>query len=132
MRLIDADALLDKITEYGEPEVWGADEYAQGLLKQYRMDVAAIKAAPVVNNWISVKDRLPELQTPVLVYVPPYSDDEEEYCGHVAMSYYTYSAKGGFWAGTDGNVYGAIGIIHEPTYWMPLPEPPEEGELNDT
>ena len=78
-------------------------------------------------GWISVKDRLPEKQTPVLVYVPPYSDEDEEYIGHVAMSYYTHSARGGYWAGTDGNIYGAIGIVHEPTHWMPLPEPPKEG-----
>lgn len=76
--------------------------------------------------WISVKERLPERQKPVLVYVPSYSDEDEEYIGHVAMSYYTHSANGGYWAGTDGNVYGAIGIIHEPSHWMPLPEPPKE------
>ena len=77
---------------------------------------------------ISVKDRLPDSQTPVIVYVPPYSDDNEKYIGYVGMAYYTYSARGGYWAGTDGNVYGAIGIIHKPTHWMPLPEPPKEDE----
>lgn len=79
-----------------------------------------------VNRWISVKERMPDIQTPVLVYVPPYSDENEEYIGYIGLSYYTYSARGGFWAGTDGNVYGAIGIIHSPTHWMPLPEKPEE------
>ena len=49
MPTIDKDALLAEITKDGEPEVWGADEYAQGRLDQYRMDVAAIKAAPVVK-----------------------------------------------------------------------------------
>jgi hypothetical protein len=83
-------------------------------------------------QWVSVEERMPEEQTPVLVYVPPYSDEDEEYIGHVAMAYYTHSARGGYWAGTDGNVYGAIGIIHEPSHWMPLPEPPKlEGGEND-
>ena len=59
MQTIDKDALLAEITKDGEPEVWGADEYQQGMLDQYRMDVSTIKAAPVVNNWINVKDRLP-------------------------------------------------------------------------
>lgn len=75
-----------------------------------------------INRWIGVKERMPERQTPVLVYVP----ENEEYIGHIAMAYYTCSARGGYWAGTDGNVYGAIGIIHDPTHWMPLPEKPEE------
>lgn len=79
-----------------------------------------------MEKWISVNDKLPDKQIPVLVYVSPYSDDEEEYVGYIGMAYYTYSARGGYWAGTDGNVYGAIGIIHWPTYWMPLPEKPED------
>lgn len=78
------------------------------------------------DGWISVKDRLPEEQIPVLVYVPPYSNENEKYTEYVGVAYYMYSAISGYWAGTDGNVYGAIGIIHDPIYWMPLPEPPKE------
>ena len=91
---------------------------------------AWLNYAPTIDaasQWISVKERLPSDQSPVLVYIDSYTDEQgEEYFPHVGMSYYTYSAKGGFWCGTDGNVYGAIGIIHTPTYWMPLPEPPKE------
>ena len=78
-----------------------------------------------MSKWISVKERIPYGQYPVLVYVPPYTDENEEYLGYVGMAYYTSFGEG-FWAGTDGNVYGAIGAIHEPTHWMPLPEKPEE------
>lgn len=80
-----------------------------------------------MSKWISVNDKLPDKSfPPVLVYVPPYSDKNEEYIGYVGLAYYVYSARGGYWAGTDGNLYGAIGIIHSPTHWMPLPEKPEE------
>lgn len=77
-----------------------------------------------MSEWISVKDRLPDGQYPVLVYVPPYIDGNEEHIGYVGMAYHT-SLGEGFWAGTDGAVYGAIGMIHEPTHWMPLPEMPK-------
>ena len=77
-----------------------------------------------MGKWISVNDKLPNRQTPVLVFIPPYNDEDEEYLGYIGMAYYTYSACGGYWAGTDGNVYGAIGIVHSHSHWMPLPEPP--------
>ena len=110
MRLIDADALID---------------YCNNL-KNKTIDANDIARFPTAGGWISVKDRLPDKQIPVIVYVPPYRSDNEKYIWHVGMAYYTYSARGGYWAGTDGNVYGAIGIIHEPTHWMPIPEPPKE------
>ena len=80
------------------------------------------------NGWISVKDRKPGNQRPVLVYIPPHESIEGYVpMGYVGMAYYTDSATGGFWAGTDGNVYGAIGMLtHEPSYWMLLPESPKE------
>ena len=77
-----------------------------------------------MEKWISVKDKLPDKQTPVIVYVPPHSDENEAYHEYIGMAYYTYSASGGYWAGTDGNLYGAIGIIHSPSHWMPLPKSP--------
>ena len=113
MRPIDADVLKTDLTRFYDGEV---------TAKQL------IDEQPTVSGWISVKDRLPERQEPVIVYVPPYSDEDEEYVGHVAVAYYTQTGSGGYWAGTDGNVYGAIGIIHEPTHWMPLPEPPKEDD----
>lgn len=110
-RLIGFMAIM-QVPFMNDPDALAYIEEVKTVLKQ-------VKAQE--PGWISVKDRMPEKQTPVLVYVPPYSDEDEEYIGHVAMSYYTHSARGGYWAGTDGNNYGAIGIIHEPTHWMPLP-----------
>lgn len=79
------------------------------------------------THWISVKDRLPEKQIPVLVYVPPHTSGQDEYIGYVGMAYYT-ELGGKWWAGTDGDVYGAIGFIHPPTHWMPRPAPPQEAK----
>ena len=76
-------------------------------------------------GWISVKDRIPENQNPVIVYVPPHVDEDKgTFLGYVGMAYHA-SLGEGFWCGTDGNLYGAIGMIHSPTHWMPLPEGPQ-------
>ena len=78
------------------------------------------------NEWVSVKDRMPENQSPVVVFVPPHVDnDKGTFLGYVGMAYFTRLGEG-FWCGTDGNLYGAIGMIYPPTHWMPLPEPPKE------
>lgn len=74
-----------------------------------------------VPKWISVNEKLPDSQRPVLVYVP----ESEGFCEYVGMAYYTWSPKGGFWCGTDGETYGAIGFIRTPTHWCELPEPPK-------
>ena len=74
-----------------------------------------------VHKWISVKEKLPDNQRPVLVYVP----ESEGFYEYVGMADYTWSPKGGFWCGTDGETYGAIGFIRTPTHWCELPEPPK-------
>lgn len=123
MRLIDADVVLKALgifndREHGDPHFLNGIETARKIVEQ----------AQTIGGWVKLNDKPPEGQEPVIVYVPPYSDDDEEYVGHVAVAYYTQIGSGGYWAGTDGNVYGAIGIIHEPTHWMPLPEPPKEDD----
>ena len=58
-----------------------------------------------VNEWISVKDRLPEEKTRVLVFVP-----------HSSIKIDTDRIVGRIWVRWNGHI----------THWMPLPEPPEE------
>ncbi len=103
------------------------DEYDTGYAKLiYDAADAIEELEKSIPRWIPVTERLPDNQRPVLVCVPPYTDGEEEYIGYVGMAYFTCSPNGGFWCGTDGNIYGAIGFIHKPFAWMPLPEPPKE------
>ena len=72
--------------------------------------VRAVQKAPAVDphkhgRWISVKHRLPEEKTRVLVFVP-----------HSSIKIDTDRIVGRIWVRWNGHV----------TNWMPLPEPPEE------
>lgn len=126
MRLIDADALKEIIGEC--PENWTDSPEEVAEFNMWHRIMNDIDSCQTIGGWISVKDRLPENQNPVMVFVPPHVDEiKGTFLGYVGMAYYT-SLGEGFWCGTDGNLYGAIGMIHTPTHWMPLPEPPKENK----
>lgn len=98
MRLIDADALIAK---YDAMHV-GAPGRARNLIVD----------APTVNDWISVKDRLPEV-------------------GKVVLAFGTRSATTGMFQGVGArnDLWWWKGhTIKHVSYWMPLPEPPKEDD----
>lgn len=69
-----------------------------------------------MNEWISVKERLPDRFEYVLVYCKGLRRD-------IFVSYgYRYDDTGWY---VDG-IYTTV-----VTHWMPLPEPPEEGRGYD-
>ena len=88
------------------------------------------------SGWISVKDRLPEVEDDVLVRVR-----EIETYGRHNERKKTYNwFYVGYYDGTDWLTVYCHGCeylykvnerdprcVHEVTHWMPLPEPPEEG-----
>lgn len=72
----------------------------------------AVDAAPTVNDWISVKDRLPE-------------DDYE--CLVITEDYWYYTG----WFADDIQkwiVDGGVECDEEVTHWIRLPEPPKEDD----
>ena len=68
-----------------------------------------------MDNWISVKDRLPKERTNVLLFV------KDTYC----TPPYCYIATG--WRLKSDWVVGITVYTNQDiTHWMPLPEPPKE------
>ena len=113
MRLIDADALIDALMVYtwrdeDERLIDDADEKRE-FIKNWMPDL------PTVNQWISVKDRLPDDASDVLAY---YDDGTESRI--IPVNYYK-----GCWydcvfdRAIDGLETGFI------KYWMSLPKAPE-------
>lgn len=70
-----------------------------------------------MNNWISVKDRLPELGDVVLIAGNGYV-----HCGVYGSKYYANK-----WYEVNYDRYGdEEEIYYNVTHWQPLPEPPKE------
>jgi hypothetical protein len=84
------------------------------------VDVNSCSCKGILNNWISVKDRLPEEDIAVLVYGQVLNDPPDvigvrrRYNGDQEWKY--------TWESEDGFIYREDDVTH----WMPLPEPPKE------
>ncbi len=108
MRLIDADALKKSVGDWWWPEV---------------------DSAPTVGGWISVQDRLPELGELVLVAI--YGTDlikpmdGETIADAVQRLLKSPGRVDVGFRDRDGWNDFCGPMIVTPTYWMPLPEPPE-------
>lgn len=75
-----------------------------------------------MNKWISVKDRLPEEEVPVLVTYLSYNTGEP-----ITNSIAIFSEGEWYWYTDPDNDYIEQGpVIVEITHWMPLPEPADD------
>lgn len=72
-----------------------------------------------MNNWISVKDRLPENNNAVLCFT------QDAVMAYQVFRYYTDNIDDKFWTNEIGNdiIDGPDGLYI--THWQPLPGPPE-------
>ena len=69
-----------------------------------------------VPKWISVKERLPEEHGIYLAHIVHRYCKIDSY-SRVAVEYFSRDGK-----------WDSLPDLYEVTHWMPLPEPPEEGE----
>lgn len=77
--------------------------------------IEKVKALPSIDDWISVKDRMPKNNTPVLVVWTNNKVSSVMLGWHISI-------KG---LGSDWQTSGGLRPEEEITHWMPLPEPPE-------
>lgn len=70
-----------------------------------------------MSKWISVDERLPEIDVDVQVYC---EDTKEQMVGFISENH----PIGLF----QFAVFKGVKILCRPTHWMPLPEPPSDPE----
>lgn len=89
--------------------------YNESMMKQKPyIEKEPVKIQPV--KWISVKDRLPEIGRSVLIYYPKWDGDEIQ-VAKLEDDGMMFDICGEFNIGT--------GVV---THWIPLPEPPKDGD----
>lgn len=109
MRLIDADALYrivkTECNPYGKPTI----KWDDGMKVMEWID-----SAPTVGGWVSVKDRLPENETEVIIIVQHRIGWYRAFAWHDAYGWHSIA---------DEFCDGDSDLV---THWMPLPKPPKE------
>ena len=108
--MIDADALMESIRKALSIKSMTKSI----LLPAERTIIDQIDSAPTVGGWISVKDRMPEINEPIL------------FTGKNTIGN-RYPAQKGYFSGDEWYSFGLIDKCSDGvTHWMPLPEPPEQ------
>lgn len=116
MRLIDADVLMRCLTTIDR--LARSDAQAALLGRVYHI----VSKQPIVSEihsqqWISIKDRLPNEREDVLLMFPK----------NMAVGF----LNDGWFVNSGCNWYTAVDTDdgdEEPIYWMPLPDPQKEDE----
>lgn len=116
MRLIDADELARLVKKSldtpGYGDYYSGYDAALNTVLEYIADAPTV---PAYGQWVSVKDRLPEEQKEVLIYLPEYDSVE------MASLFTIPSMNLREWVQNE-DAY----MLDEVSYWMPLPEPPDK------
>lgn len=111
--------------EYVPSGVWAG---VAKLLTALEMEISALRArqeqeSKPLNEWISVKDRLPEEDDNYIVTACDEGCSAGEGIWYSTVVVVAEYYKGSWTWYDGGREYSLEGIV---THWMPMPEPPEE------
>lgn len=114
MRLIDADKMLSEL----KPVTYDMEQNAVTIADMSNIMRNWVCRQPTIPSpqWISVKDRLPEEQKEVLIYLPEYDSVE------MASLFTIPSMNLREWVQNE-DAY----MLDEVSHWMPLPTNPKDG-----
>lgn len=121
MRLIDADALYETISDHVTTvSVCPTVDWARGKSQMQKICLEDIANAPTVYRWVSVKDRLPGEED--------YRQCHENWDGAVIWTNGSDIGLGWYYTSTGNwsDIYDCK--IDDVTHWMPIPEPPKEDD----
>jgi len=123
MWLMDLENDMDK-GDYGELcENKGARESIESCICEIE-ELPVTDVQPVKRGeWISCKDRMPKENTLVLCYAKSTAGEGNNY-------FLGAQAHGEFWFLKVNDIgHVSCPVLHwEVTHWMPLPEPPKDGD----
>ena len=116
-RAIDADKLLEQLQK---KKCGPANKrYTEGFNDCLMRVRSMVHSAPTLtppNEWVSVEERLPEVDDSVLVHIIDTFDNRE----NIVITKYTIGLNLKMeWLGFEHNSFKV-------THWMPLPAPPKK------
>ncbi len=104
----------DGTTSHDHKSIWCDTCFASTIGET--LDEAAATWNRRVDGWVSVEDGLPEPFKPVLIF----QTNKSITIGRLSVVEFDFGPSM-----TWKNTYGKIATV---THWMPLPQPPKEGE----
>ena len=114
VRPIDANELY-RIEKLLDTDIVRQDKVALNLLEQVLYDIQHVPALTQPNEWVSVEERLPTDERPVLVFIG-YADTMT---GFITTSSYFCFDVNPHWQWD-----GFLEDEQRTLFWMPLPAPP--------
>lgn len=132
-RYIDVDKKIEEINMRIESttkliENRPYDEEAKLILREHKFCLHELERTPIVSEWISVNDKLPEIEKEEKRGDHKIKKSVRVLCACKQKSGKVLVKEGYYhiWDWSGEPYWRIPGNIDSVTHWMPLPEPPKE------